>query len=119
MTELRQYSDTIGIDLTKVKQANDEERMKNIFSGNKRFFDARIVKYKETLQRIPERSYDKPGEEITISESTVVHYPALYYLDRDGYLLDKNSYYLMDSSNSQVQLDPKHINLLKFYNLLQ
>ena len=109
---MRQYSDTIGIDLTKVKQANDEERMKNIFSGNKRFFDARIVKYKETLQRIPERSYDKPGEEITISET-------LYYLDRDGYLLDKNSYYLMDSSNSQVQLDPKHINLLKFYNLLQ
>jgi len=44
--------------------------VKNIFSSNKRFFDARIVKYKETLQRMPERSYDKPGEEILVSEST-------------------------------------------------
>lgn len=44
---------------------------------------------------------------------------ALYYLDRDGYLLDKNSYYLMDPTNNQVQLDAKHISLLKFYNLLQ
>lgn len=44
---------------------------------------------------------------------------ALYYLDKDGYLLDKNSCYLMDSGNNQVQLDAKHINLLKFYNLLQ
>lgn len=43
---------------------------------------------------------------------------AVYYLDRDGYLLDKSYNYLVDQNNSQIQLDNKHINLLRFYNLM-
>jgi hypothetical protein len=43
----------------------------------------------------------------------------VYYLDRDGYLLDKNGYYLLDASGEQIQLEQKHMNILKFYSLLQ
>lgn len=33
-------------------------------------------------------------------------------------MLDKNYNYLVDSKGSQLQLDQKHIQLLKLYNLL-
>jgi hypothetical protein len=49
MSELRQYSDTIKADLTQVKQNKDDDKLKNIFSSNKKFFDPRIVKYKEIV----------------------------------------------------------------------
>jgi hypothetical protein len=62
MSELRLYSDTIKVELSETKQSKEDDKLKNIFSSNKKCFDARIVKYKETLQRIPERSYEKPGE---------------------------------------------------------
>jgi predicted nucleic acid-binding Zn-ribbon protein len=57
INELRQYSDTIKADLSQTKQNKDDDKLKSIFSSNKKFFDPRIVKYKETLQRVPERSY--------------------------------------------------------------
>lgn len=53
MTDLRQYSDTINNDLSSFKKSTDDNRLKNVFSSNKKFFDARVVKYRETLQRIP------------------------------------------------------------------
>ncbi len=42
----------------------------------------------------------------------------MYYLDRDGYLLDKNSNYLVDHNNSQIQLDHKHLSILRLNGLL-
>lgn len=43
----------------------------------------------------------------------------MYYLDKEGYLLDKNGYYLQDASGEQIRLEQKHLNVLKFYSLLQ
>jgi hypothetical protein len=43
----------------------------------------------------------------------------IYYLDREGYLLDKTGHYLLDQGAQQIQLEQKHLNILKFYSLLQ
>jgi hypothetical protein len=40
-------------------------------------------------------------------------------MDRDGYLLDSHSNYLVDQNGQQILLEQKHLNILKFYNLLQ
>lgn len=45
-------------------------------------------------------------------------YLVTYYLDKDGYLLDRNHCYLLDHSNRQIQLDQRHLALLQSYNLL-
>ena len=42
----------------------------------------------------------------------------MYYVDREGFLLDQNGYYLLNKMEQQIQLDHKHIALLKKNNVL-
>lgn len=42
----------------------------------------------------------------------------MYYLDRDGYLLDQGGYYLVNKMDQQIQLDPKQISILRKNNIL-
>ena len=49
----------------------------------------------------------KTGEvKITLTDNT-------YYIDGDGYLLDKEQNYLMDNKGRQVKLEERHIKILK------
>ena len=36
-----------------------------------------------------------------------------YYIDSEGYLLDKEQHYLVDSRGNQVRLEEKHVKLLR------
>ncbi len=56
---------------------------------------------------------------MTLNEGNSKDNVVVYYLDRDGYLLDKNGYYLLDANGEQIQLEQKHLNILKFYSLMQ
>lgn len=47
---------------------------------------------------------------ITIMDNT-------YYIDSEGYLLDKDQFYLVDSRGMQVRLEEKHIRLLRDENI--
>jgi hypothetical protein len=58
MIDVRQTSQTLIAGLLEIK----EEKTINFFTGNRKFYDPRIIKYKETVQRIPERSDEKAGE---------------------------------------------------------
>ena len=42
-----------------------------------------------------------------------------YYIDNEGYLLDKDQHYLVDSKGKQVRLEEKHIKMLKQEQVLQ
>lgn len=49
----------------------------------------------------------KTGEvKITITDNT-------YYIDSEGYLLDKEQNYLLDGRGKQVRLEERHIKMLK------
>jgi len=45
-------------------------------------------------------------------------YLEVYYLDSDGYLLDKNRYYLLNKRNEQIKLSEREIDLLKKYQII-
>ena len=42
----------------------------------------------------------------------------VYYIDRDGYLLDQGGFYLVNKLEQQVQLDQRQIALLRKSNIL-
>ena len=42
-----------------------------------------------------------------------------YYIDCEGYLLDKDQHYLLDSWGKQVRLEEKHVQLLRDEQVLQ
>lgn len=42
-----------------------------------------------------------------------------YYIDHEGYLLDKYQNYLVNSHGNQIRLEEKHIKLLKEEEILQ
>ena len=49
----------------------------------------------------------KSGEtKIVITDNT-------YYIDSEGYLLDKDQHYLVDSKGKQVKLEDKHVKMLR------
>lgn len=47
---------------------------------------------------------------ITVSDTT-------YYIDCEGFLLDKDQHYLVDSRGLQVRLEDRHIRMLKEENV--
>ena len=51
------------------------------------------------------------GSEIIISENT-------YYIDREGYLLDREFYYLVDPQEERIRLDEKQIRILMIERML-
>lgn len=47
-----------------------------------------------------------------------VTYSGNYYVDKNGFLLDSESRYLVDRKGSQVRLDEKHLKLLERHKIL-
>lgn len=42
-----------------------------------------------------------------------------YYIDQDGFILDKDCFYLIDSTKGdKIKLSPNHLQLLKKKNIL-
>ena len=55
----------------------------------------------------------KSGEtKIVITDNT-------YYIDSEGYLLDKDQQYLVDGYGNQIRLEERHLKLLKEEEILQ
>ena len=55
----------------------------------------------------------KKGEiKIVMTDST-------YYIDNEGFLLDKDQHYLIDSHGNHIRLEERHISLLKDEQILQ
>jgi hypothetical protein len=67
MVEIRQSADNYKIDLTKIKSSIDGDILKGAVSSSRKFYDPRIIRYKEVMQRIPDRPYEKPSDEVTIN----------------------------------------------------
>lgn len=57
-------------------------------------------------------SSNKPSEiKITLTDNT-------YYIDSEGYLLDREQMYLLDNQDRRVKLEDRHIRLLKEESVL-
>jgi flagellar basal body rod protein FlgG len=41
----------------------------------------------------------------------------MYYVDREGFLLDSQNRYIVDAKGMQIKLEPTHLNLLKEHNV--
>lgn len=50
------------------------------------------------------------GKEIETLETT-------YYVDPEGYLLDKNHFYILNAQGGQIQLSLKQVELLRNYQM--
>lgn len=61
-----------------------------------------------------------PTSKTPLSPSPQVLPPNLetYYIDPEGYLLDKNKFYLLNHRNEQIRLSEKEIALLKKHNII-
>lgn len=46
-------------------------------------------------------------------------YVETYYVDKNGYLIDGDHRYLVDSKNNQIRLEEKHLSLLEEHKILQ
>lgn len=88
-----------------------EREMQNYFQPN---FKVSAIKCSNTaiLLRFVEsfrvrKHSAKNGEmKITVTDNT-------YYIDSEGYVLDKEQYYLVDSRGNRIKLEEKHTNLLR------
>lgn len=59
------------------------------------------------------------NDEMVFTAGTLSLKVELYYVDKNGYLIDKDSHYLVDSKNKQIRLEEKHLSLLEEHNILQ
>lgn len=66
MIDIRQQNESIRMDITRLKASADNEV--KLFTSSKKFYDPRMVKYREFVQKVTDKSYEKPGEEIMINE---------------------------------------------------
>ena len=64
----------------------------------------------------------KMKEQLTVStESTqkeIITQETLYFVDRDGYLLDADRFYLLDAQNKEIRLSDDKIDILKREGLI-
>jgi hypothetical protein len=67
MIDIRQLADTHKADLIKIKSSLDVDILRGAVTSSRKFYDPRIIRYKEVMQRIPDRSYEKPSEEVVIN----------------------------------------------------
>jgi hypothetical protein len=61
---------------------------------------------------------DKENNTISLTTSKYSPHLGTYYIDSSGFLLDKNRFYLLNSSSQQIRLTEKEIWLLKKHALL-
>jgi hypothetical protein len=45
-------------------------------------------------------------------------YLVIYYLDKEGRLLDSSNNYLLDKNNKEIQLDYKQLTILNIHDML-
>jgi|JI61114C2RNA_FD_contig_71_705883_length_1116_multi_2_in_0_out_0_2 hypothetical protein len=57
MVEIRQVSETQRIDLSKLKIAYDPDIFKGVVTSTRKFYDPRIIRYREMMQRVGDRPY--------------------------------------------------------------
>ena len=74
-----------------------------------------MLEYKEMF--VIKKSQNESGkrtksEEIMLSVCIFSFYLGNYFVDRHGYLLDNDNFYLVDSKGNQKKLDENHIKLL-------
>jgi hypothetical protein len=55
----------------------------------------------------------KQSPKSTDKELTITVTDNTYHIDREGYLLDKEQFYLTDSRGNKIKLEDRHIKLLK------
>jgi hypothetical protein len=67
MIDIRQNADTHKADIAKMKSSLDGDVLRGVVSSSRKFYDPRIIRYKEVMQRISDRPFDKPSEEVTIN----------------------------------------------------
>ena len=91
-----------------------EQEIKNNFftqfpsfksSGIKCSGSAILLRFVESF-KVRKNGIKKGEAKIVITDNT-------YYIDSDGYLLDKDQQYLVDGYGNQIRLEEKHLKLLK------
>jgi hypothetical protein len=70
MVEIRANVETQRTDIGLLKISADNEV--KIFTSSKKFYDPKIVKYREFVQKVTDKPYEKPGEEIMINEGKIL-----------------------------------------------
>lgn len=108
MSEMKSFIDEQKYHFDKLHQQVQLESQP-IYPGNKKCFGGiKMVKYQERLHKM---GVNGQPEEIVINE-------CVYYLDREGFLLDQGGYYLVNKMDQQIQLDQKQIAVLRKNNVL-
>lgn len=70
MIDIRQTSESQKIEFAKLKATCDPDVLKGVITSGRKFYDPRIIRYKEVMQRVSDRPYEKGGEEVIINEGT-------------------------------------------------
>lgn len=59
---MRQTTETQRTDIVKLKTTCDPDIFKGVVTSTRKFYDPRIIRYRELMQRVSERPYEKGGE---------------------------------------------------------
>ena len=62
MVEMRQSTEAHRSELIKIKTACDPDIFKGVVTSTRKFYDPRIIRYRELMQRVGDRPYEKGGE---------------------------------------------------------
>ena len=57
-------------------------------------------------------------EQFKVGQKKIIITNSCYCIDPEGYLLDEDQYYLLNSSGKQIKLDENHLKLLKQNKIL-
>ena len=72
--------------------------------------------YEEHIRKISSTQSDPPQ---IINKGINKINTVTYYIDKDGYLLDENSVYIINEENKPIQLQEKELRLLRKINILE